>query len=853
MTYQIPFLYINVLALAAFAILFATFLAAKKTPEIRTFLVMMADCVIWMGGSVMMRLQLWPGMHFWYYVSLIAIFFMEVVFYTFLYSFAREKGRFLLTLFWAGSLALLPGTLSGFFLAPPSPTVRPDGMVVYTYHTVYWHMAFPCILFLSMVFCSLRLLGKMRREQGAHSSGAVLLFFGGLVALVGNLMQIFIPGNTFPYDALSGVIYAGMMVFALYRRRLFRLTLVVSRGLLMLSVGVVYVLLGVYCANPLYAFFLTRIGLRSQTALTMASVLLAGLLSLSYLLARRLIDSLFIREEQQNRRLKSFSAEVSQSLSTDDIMAKLAGVLERELPVGQIYVCLADRRGYTARYSSNPLVPPSFSIDRDSPKIRYLQEQEPCLIMQEYAATAHAISDWAEEKELFRRLQVDCVGAMKDGRQIVGLVLLSARDHRRPFTASEIAFLETVCSIASIAMKNAGLYEKMFREARIDPLTDAFNYRYFVELLEETFQTCGRECLTLAYVDVDDFKLYNQLYGVEAGDAALRSICQTITLCVGEAGTVFRTSGKVFAVLLPGRDVQQSMALMREILRRVGQINRPDAYPSRKPLTVSVGICTAPYAASSAKELMDNADLAAYNAKQHGKNQLMVFRGAMERMPQHLAERTDAIINRIEKDGGGHYQGAMSMIAALTAAIDAKDHYTYAHSKNVARYASSLAVAAGLNEEQVRTIYVAGLLHDIGKISIPETILNKTGKLTDEEYSIMKDHVNNSIEMIRHLPEMDYVIPAALGHHERWDGKGYPRGLSGEQIPITARCLSIADVFDAMTTDRPYRKGLPLDYAADEIERGAGTQFDPALAPVFAKLIRDREIPLAAACCQNGG
>ena len=356
-----------------------------------------------------------------------------------------------------------------------------------------------------------------------------------------------------------------------------------------------------------------------------------------------------------------------------------------------------------------------------------------------------------------------------------------------------------------------------------------------------------------AYVDVDDFKLYNQLYGVEAGDAALRSICQTITLCVGEAGTVFRTSGKVFAVLLPGRDVQQSMALMREILRRVGQINRPDAYPSRKPLTVSVGICTAPYAASSAKELMDNADLAAYNAKQHGKNQLMVFRGAMERMPQHLAERTDAIINRIEKDGGGHYQGAMSMIAALTAAIDAKDHYTYAHSKNVARYASSLAVAAGLNEEQVRTIYVAGLLHDIGKISIPETILNKTGKLTDEEYSIMKDHVNNSIEMIRHLPEMDYVIPAALGHHERWDGKGYPRGLSGEQIPITARCLSIADVFDAMTTDRPYRKGLPLDYAADEIERGAGTQFDPALAPVFAKLIRDREIPLAAACCQNGG
>ena len=103
------------------------------------------------------------------------------------------------------------------------------------------------------------------------------------------------------------------------------------------------------------------------------------------------------------------------------------------------------------------------------------------------------------------------------------------------------------------------------------------------------------------------------------------------------------------------------------------------------------------------------------------------------------------------------------MISALTAAIDAKDHYTFDHSKNVARYAASLAVGVGLNDEQVRTIYAAGLLHDIGKISIPEEILRKTGKLTDSEYDVMKSHVNSSIEMIRHLPDMDYLIPAVLG------------------------------------------------------------------------------------------
>ena len=163
----------------------------------------------------------------------------------------------------------------------------------------------------------------------------------------------------------------------------------------------------------------------------------------------------------------------------------------------------------------------------------------------------------------------------------------------------------------------------------------------------------------------------------------------------------------------------------------------------------------------------------------------------------------------------------------------------------MARYAATLAVAAGLNDDQVRTIYAAGLLHDIGKISIPENILNKSGQLADEEYRVMKDHVNNSIEKIRHLPEMAYLIPAVLGHHERWDGKGYPRGIAGEEIPVSARCLAIADVFDAMTTDRPYRKGLPLEFALTELDKQSGKQLDPQFTPIFVSLIRSRSIPLS--------
>jgi diguanylate cyclase (GGDEF)-like protein/putative nucleotidyltransferase with HDIG domain len=385
------------------------------------------------------------------------------------------------------------------------------------------------------------------------------------------------------------------------------------------------------------------------------------------------------------------------------------------------------------------------------------------------------------------------------------------------------------------------MYEKIFREARVDSLTGAYNYRYFVDKLDEEYQLCMDDCLTLALLDVDDLRLYNQLYGVEEGDNALKKIYDEIVLCVGGAGLVFRTSGKVFALLLPGMDAHQASVLTKEIRHKVSLINDSEGRRQMKSLSVSVGICSSPYAASSAKELMDNTDLATYNAKQSGKDQTVIFKGSSELKPVHLEERTDEIVNRIKTENND-YHNALAMISALTAAIDAKDHYTCSHSKNVAHYSAALAVAAGLNGYQVRMIYTAGLLHDIGKISVPESVLNKTGKLTDTEYSNMKDHVNNSIEMIRHLPDMDYVIPAVLGHHERYDG--YPRGIAGENIPVSARCLSIADVFDAMTTDRPYRKGLNIETATAEIERGAGTQFDPVLAKLFAKLVRSGDIVL---------
>ncbi len=840
---SIPFLYVNITVLCCFLLMFFTFLATKKTPEIWAFLAVLLDAILWSGGSVLMRLQMWPGLEFWYKVSLVALFSMELFFYYFVHTFARCKGRFLLTVFTLWTLATLPGTVSGFYLTPPTPVVRADGSTVFTY-ALNWHIVIPCIMFVAIIGATAGLLLHVMREQGTHAPGIQVIVSGGLIMLAGNLLQVGLPGNTFPFDALAGVVFAVLLMYALYKRRMFRLTLVVSRSLLTIVLAIICLIFAANFIGPMQTFVQSKLGLDSSLAIMAVAVSFAGVLTVCYTLMRRLLDAMFTREEQQNKLVKKFSAEVSQTLSTADIMEKLGAVVSREIPIEQLYICLLEDGKYQAKYCTSPLATLSFSISKDSPQIAYLREQESYLLLGEFQNSPKYLSVWETEKELFRRLNIDCVAAMKDGDEIVGLVLLSAKDHSRAFNAVEIGFLETVTSIASIAMKNAALYEKMFREARVDPLTGVYNYRFFVEQLEEQFRLYGRECLTLLYIDVDDFKLYNQLYGVGEGDAALCRIGEAISRSVGESGTVFRTSGKIFAVLLPLQDTQRGRTLARDIGERVAAINQSPERRRLKPLAISAGICSAPYAASSAKELMDNADMAVYNAKQGGKDQIVIFRGASDLVPQHLAERTDAIVDRIER-GDGEYRTALSMISALTAAIDAKDHYTYAHSKNVARYAATLAVATGLNDDQVRTIYAAGLLHDIGKISIPESILKKTGRLEPEEYQIMKDHVNSSIEMIRHLPEMDYLIPAVLGHHERWDGKGYPRGIAGEEIPISARCLAIADVFDAMTTDRPYRSGLPLDYALEELRKGAGEQFDPSLTAVFIRLIRSRSIPLS--------
>ncbi|MGB9804503.1 HD-GYP domain-containing protein [Desulfofundulus sp.] len=176
-------------------------------------------------------------------------------------------------------------------------------------------------------------------------------------------------------------------------------------------------------------------------------------------------------------------------------------------------------------------------------------------------------------------------------------------------------------------------------------------------------------------------------------------------------------------------------------------------------------------------------------------------------------------------------------IYAFAEAIGARDQYTMGHSEKVAEYARLIAEALGLSEKEVDLAYICGIVHDVGKIGVPENVLNKPGALTEEEFEQITRHPEKGATILSHISWLEHVVPVVLAHHERYDGRGYPRGLRGEEIPLLSRILAVADAFDAMTSDRSYRKALPVPVAISELKRHAGGQFDPRVVEAFMHIL----------------
>ena len=404
----------------------------------------------------------------------------------------------------------------------------------------------------------------------------------------------------------------------------------------------------------------------------------------------------------------------------------------------------------------------------------------------------------------------------------------------RAITVAFGAGLALLASFAAIILRfrrrldaaRAAELERLSEIAISDPLTGLRNHRAFHEDLARELQRVSRTeaPLALVLVDLDDLKTVNDVHGHQAGDERLQALADAIRATQRAGDCAYRVGGDEFAITLPATRAYGAMEFAQR-LRAATQSGEHGV-----SFTVTAGIAEA-LELRAKDALVREADLALIGAKRI--HQEVAIYGPDMEPGSHAGEAEDEHHSR-------------TLASALARAVDAKDSYTRSHCQTVSQLCAAIAAELGFEGDRLARMRLAGLLHDVGKIGVPDAILNKPSRLTDAEYEVMKRHSLLGFDIVQ-AADMPLEAAWVRHHHERFDGGGYPDGLAGEEIPLESRIILVADAFEAMTSDRPYRRAPGAEFALAELRRHAGSQFDPAVVAALCRVLdRVETEPVAA-------
>ena len=381
----------------------------------------------------------------------------------------------------------------------------------------------------------------------------------------------------------------------------------------------------------------------------------------------------------------------------------------------------------------------------------------------------------------------------------------------------------TALVVASLAARLRALIARLADAARTDVLTGLLNRRGFEELIEIELERARRSDrpLVLAVGDIDHFKQLNDRFGHRVGDRALQRLSQALFANKRRIDRVARIGGEEFALIMPDSGEHDGYIAAERLRWAVHEAFEGEA----APITISFGVASFPKHGGSAETLFHAADQAMYAAKELGRDRTVIYN----------AEIAGALVHG---SGGDTAQrdSYLATVLVLADALDVREAGATRHSQAVGRYAELIARELGLAADTAERVRLGGVLHDVGKVGIPDAVLRKPGPLTDPEWAEVRRHPEIGARVLEGM-SVDDIRTWVLAHHERPDGGGYPRGLSGDEIPVEARILAVAEAYEAMTSERSYRPALSRDHARAELAAAAGTQFDPAVVEALFRAL----------------
>lgn len=408
--------------------------------------------------------------------------------------------------------------------------------------------------------------------------------------------------------------------------------------------------------------------------------------------------------------------------------------------------------------------------------------------------------------------------------RVIGLLdLYHPADGRLPGPQS-LQMLEIFANVTAVAVENARYAASLQTLAVTDGLTGLYNHRHFQEVLGTEVERSRRygATFTLLMMDLDFFKRVNDRFGHQRGDHALREVAEVLTQAARASDFVARYGGEEFVMILPETPARQAEVVAERVREGVKGIELD--VPDPPQMSISIGVADYPFCGIDRASLISAADAALMFAKRAGRDMVAHF-SAVEPLEFDRAA-LEGLAFRLE--------GAdIVTLEALAAAVDQRDRFDKHHSAGVVATVERVVGSLVSEPNQVDLVRAAARVYDVGKLVIPVEVLNRTDGLGAIEREAIRRHPEVGRHLIESTMKLAYLLPTVMYHHECWDGSGYPEGLRGEEIPLSARVIAICDAYQAMVSDRPYRAAMSQDDAFDELRRSSGIQFDPHLVEQF--------------------